>query len=255
MFYLERLLLSMSSASTAFVLVGGKGTRLRSVVSDRPKPMADVAGRPFLEHLLDYWISQGVDRFVLCVGYMSESISNHFGEDYKGSSIEYSIDQGELGTGGALSLALSRFPRSGNFLVLNGDTYFPIPIPKLEVGLRNTTSDWVIGLFPSTDLARFTPVRTDATDRVREMGPFVGDSVFGAERDFLVNGGVHLAKGAAFEEASRSLQAPFSVEQGLMKMIETEAVRVLGLRFDVDFLDIGTPDDLSRAQTMPNFLA
>ena len=245
----------MSSATTAFVLVGGKGTRLRSVVSDRPKPMADVAGKPFLEHLLDYWISQGVDRFVLCVGYMSESISNHFGNDYKGSGIEYSIDQGELGTGGALSLALSRFPRSGNFLVLNGDTYFPIPIPKLEVGLRNTTSDWVIGLFPSTDLARFTPVRTDATDRVREMGPFVGDSVFGAERDFLVNGGVHLTKGAAFEEASRSLQAPFSVEQGLMRMIETEAVRVLGLRFDVDFLDIGTPDDLSRAQTMPDFLA
>lgn len=245
----------MSSATTAFVLVGGKGTRLRSVVSDRPKPMADVAGRPFLEHLLDYWISQGVDRFVLCVGYMSESISNHFGNDYKGSEIEYSIDQGELGTGGALSLALSRFPRSGNFLVLNGDTYFPIPISKLEVGLRNTTSDWVIGLFSSTDLARFTPVRTDATDRVREMGPFVGDSVFGAERDFLVNGGVHLSKGAAFEEASRSLQAPFSVEQGLSRMISTDKAQVLGLRFDVDFLDIGTPDDLSRAQTMPNFLA
>lgn len=245
----------MSSASTAFVLVGGKGTRLRSVVSDRPKPMADVAGRPFLEHLLDYWISQGVERFVLCVGYMSESISNHFGNDYKGSGIEYSIDQGELGTGGALSLALSRFPRSGNFLVLNGDTYFPIPIPKLEIGLRNTTSDWVIGLFPSTDLARFIPVRTDATDRVREMGPFVGNSDFGSERDFLVNGGVHLSKGAAFEEASRSLQAPFSVEQGLSRMIATDKARVLGLRFDVDFLDIGTPDDLSRAQTMPNFLA
>lgn len=245
----------MSSATTAFVLVGGKGTRLRSVVSDRPKPMADVAGRPFLEHLLDYWISQGVERFVLCVGYMSEPISNHFGNHYKGSGIEYSIDQGELGTGGALSLALSRFPQPGNFLVLNGDTYFPIPIAELEARIKNLTSDWVMGLFPSTDLARFTPVRTDATNRVREMGPFVGDSVFGAERDLLVNGGVHLTKGAAYEEASRSLQAPFSVEQGLSRMIATDKARVLGLRFDVNFLDIGTPADLSRAQTMPNFLA
>jgi len=245
----------MSSATTAFVLVGGKGTRLRSVVSDRPKPMADVAGRPFLEHLLDYWISQGVEQFVLCVGYMSEFISNHFGSHYKGSGIEYSVDEGELGTGGALSFALSKFPQSGNFLVLNGDTYFPIPIPELEAGLKKPGSDWVIGLFSSTDLARFTPILTDATDRVRELGPILGQSGFGAEKSFLVNGGVHLTKGAAFEEASRSLQAPFSVEQGLMRMIETDEAQVLGLRFGVDFLDIGTPDDLAKAQTIPNFLA
>jgi D-glycero-alpha-D-manno-heptose 1-phosphate guanylyltransferase len=215
--------------------------------------MASVVGRPFLEHLLDYWISQGVERFVLCVEYLSESISNHFGNDYEGSSIEYSVDQGELGTGGAISLALSRFPQSGNFLVLNGDTYFPIPIPELEVGLRNTTSDWVIGLFSSTDLGRFTPVRTDTTDRVREIGPSMGNSDFGAEKDFLVNGGVYLAKGTSFGEASKSLQVPFSVEQGLMRLIETDKTRVLGLRFGVDFLDIGTPDDLARAQTMPDF--
>ena len=245
----------MSKATTAFVLVGGKGTRLRSVVSDRPKPMADVAGRPFLEHLLDYWISQGVEEFVLCVGYMSESISNHFGNHYMGSGIEYSVDQGELGTGGALSFALSRFPQSGNFLVLNGDTYFPIPVPELEAGLKNVSSGWVIGLFQSNDTARYTPVRTDSTDRVREIGPSLGQSEFDTGQSFLVNGGVHLANGPVFEDASIGLNVPFSVEQGLMRIIETDDAPVIGLRFSVDLLDIGTPGDLERAQTMPDFLA
>jgi D-glycero-alpha-D-manno-heptose 1-phosphate guanylyltransferase len=217
--------------------------------------MAEVAGRPFLEHLLDYWISQGVEQFVLCVGYMSESISNHFGNHYMGSSIEYSVDQGELGTGGALSLALSRFPQTGNFLVLNGDTYFPIPIPELEAGLKNLSSGWVIGLFESNDTARYTPVRTDGRNMVQAVGPSLGQSELNSGQSFLVNGGFHMANVAVFEDASMSLKIPFSLEQGLMRMIETDEARVIGLRFSVDFLDIGTPDDLATAQTMPNFRA
>jgi D-glycero-alpha-D-manno-heptose 1-phosphate guanylyltransferase len=89
----------------AVVLAGGFGTRLRSVVSDLPKPMAPVGGRPFLELLLQYWIGQGVHRFVLSIGYLAEKISAHFGAAWGGAEIAYARETEPLGTGGGLLLA------------------------------------------------------------------------------------------------------------------------------------------------------
>ena len=71
----------------AIILAGGLGTRLRPLVSDVPKPMAPVKGRPFLELLLEYWIGQGVRRFVLSVGYLAERITRHFGTHWCGAEI------------------------------------------------------------------------------------------------------------------------------------------------------------------------
>src|SRR5438876_1839782 len=93
-------------ANTAIVLAGGLGTRLRSVVSDVPKSMASIAGRPFLEYLLDYWIGQGIRRFVLSVGYQHDVIVRHFGRTYRGAQLIYVTEKTPLGTGGALLLAL-----------------------------------------------------------------------------------------------------------------------------------------------------
>jgi len=94
---------------SALVLAGGLGTRLRSAVPDLPKPMAPINGRPFLEYLLDYWINQGVDRFVLSVGYRHEIITEHFGNKYKEAQIEYVIEKTLLGTGGGCGTAHQRF--------------------------------------------------------------------------------------------------------------------------------------------------
>ena len=63
----------------AIILAGGLGTRLRSIVSDLPKPLAPIRDRPFLASLLAFWINQGVNRFVLSVGYKYETIQNKFG--------------------------------------------------------------------------------------------------------------------------------------------------------------------------------
>lgn len=244
----------MTKTRTAFVLVGGKGTRLRSAVSDRPKPMAEVAGRPFLEHLLDYWISQGLERFVFCVGYLSDSISTHFGNSYRGKAIQYSLDEGELGTGGALSNALSKYPQGENFLVLNGDTFFPVPLPALERGLEETSADWIMGLFLSSNADRFSPVVTGDANRVIKIGSYLGESGASSAGEFLANGGVHLGKGSVFEDSIKSLQLPFSTEEALNCMISNDQIRMIGVPVSDVFLDIGTPDDLIRAQTIPNFL-
>ena len=75
--------------TSAVILAGGLGTRLRSVVSDLPKPMAPINGKPFLERLINYWVGQGVDHFVLSVGYMHHTVIDYFGNDYDGARIDY----------------------------------------------------------------------------------------------------------------------------------------------------------------------
>ena len=74
----------------ALILCGGLGTRLRTIVSDRPKSMAIIQGKPFLEHLMNYWSVQGINSFVLLTGYMHDAIENYFRDEYNGYRLEYS---------------------------------------------------------------------------------------------------------------------------------------------------------------------
>ena len=109
----------------AIVLAGGLGTRLRSVVTDLPKPMAPVAGRPFLAWILDRLAQAGFERVVLAVGYRHEAIQQHFGSTYRGMALHYSVEDRPLGTGGALRLAADHVSHWPVF-VLNGDTFLEI---------------------------------------------------------------------------------------------------------------------------------
>src|SRR6266404_9021237 len=148
----------------AVVLAGGLGTRLRAAVSDVPKPMAPVQGRPFLERLLDYWIGQGVRRAILAVGYMHETIRRHFGEQYRGCAITYSIEHQPLGTGGALVQALP-LVEGKTFLALNGDTYFAVPLAALCEFHQQRGADASLSLFRS-DNPRYTGIALAADGRI-----------------------------------------------------------------------------------------
>jgi dTDP-glucose pyrophosphorylase len=88
----------------AIILAGGFGTRLREAVPDLPKPMAPIAGRPFLAWQLDYLIATGIQHVIFSVGYKAESISNYFGSSYAGCSISYVREDEPLGTGGPWGL-------------------------------------------------------------------------------------------------------------------------------------------------------
>jgi NDP-sugar pyrophosphorylase family protein len=106
------------------ILCGGKGTRLQAAVSDRPKPMAEVRGRPFLDHLIDYVASFDLARFILCTGYMSDFIEDYYRREPRpGLDIVVSREEEPLGTGGALKQALLCRSRTESVLVLNGDTF------------------------------------------------------------------------------------------------------------------------------------
>ena len=106
------------------ILAGGLGTRLRGVVDDRPKPMALVHGRPFLERLLAAFRAQGFTRALICAGYRAEMIQAHFGEGGAiGMTLSYSLEpEGALlGTAGALRHAAPLLEPT--FMLANGDTY------------------------------------------------------------------------------------------------------------------------------------
>ena len=107
---------------TGVVLAGGLGTRLRSVIADRPKVLAEVAGRPFLAHLLDQLAEAGLRSAVLCTGYKAEAVAAQFGTSYRGMGLTYSQETSPLGTAGALRQARP-YLRSDPVLVLNGDSY------------------------------------------------------------------------------------------------------------------------------------
>ena len=114
----------------AIVLAGGLGTRLKSVVSNVPKPMAPIGDKPFLEYILKYLKKNGITRAILSVGYKSEIIEEYFGNNFEGIDLVYSVEKEPLGTGGAIKKAMSKV-KSNQVYIINGDTFFDINLKSL----------------------------------------------------------------------------------------------------------------------------
>ena len=124
----------MTALPTVCILAGGLGTRLGERVADTPKPLLEVAGRPFLLHQLRLLSENGARHVVLCVGYLGEQIEERIGREAFEIRIDYSYDSPGLdGTLGAVRRALPLLP--DRFLVLYGDTY-------LRLDYRAATSAW-----------------------------------------------------------------------------------------------------------------
>jgi len=128
----------------AIVLVGGFGTRLRQVVTDVPKPMAPIAGRPFLGILLGSLAEKGFSRVVLSLGFMAEKISGHFGSQFAGLDLAYVVEDVPLGTGGATRLAVEACTQDHVF-VFNGDTYLDLEVDLLEQQWQARRNPIVVG--------------------------------------------------------------------------------------------------------------
>jgi NDP-sugar pyrophosphorylase family protein len=135
------------SNTVAAILVGGKGTRLQSVISDLPKPLAPVAGEPFLFHVIRHLAKAGVKEIILLTGYMHDNMVEACGDGSRfGISIRYSRETEPLGTGGAVANARHLLSNYENFILLNGDTFFDASISQLihqnmqdEIGLMGVT--------------------------------------------------------------------------------------------------------------------
>lgn len=223
---------------TAAILAGGLGTRLRSLVADRPKVLADVLGRPFLAFLLDYLQSAGVKRVVLCTGYKGEQVHAAFGDSYGSLRLAYSHEPSPLGTGGALRLALPLLESEAVF-VMNGDSFCEFEFGPLQLFHASRNAAATIVLTQVADTARFARIRTDATGRIEsfeEKAPTHGPG--------WINGGIYLLNRRLVltipsnEAVSLERQVfPLWIHQGLF-----------GYYSQGRFLDIGTPESYAAAE-------
>lgn len=160
---------------TAVILAGGVGSRLKSVVSDRPKGLAEVNGRPFLAFLLDQLRGAGAARVVFSTGYLAPQIEAAFGTEFQGMRIGYSHETTALGTGGGLRLAADTVA-SSTLLVLNGDSYCEVDLTAfLTDALRGRSPALVLSL--QADTSRFGRVEHGPDGRIdsfREKGESPG---------------------------------------------------------------------------------
>ena len=223
----------------AIVLAGGLGTRLRGTIGETPKPLAPVRGRPFLEYLLDYWIGQGVTRFILSVGYKHEAIAGHFGATFEGAAIRYAVEDRPLGTGGGLLLAAGHLAGDGAFLVLNGDTFFEAPLGALREFHEARGALATIALFRSRQGGRYAGLTLGESGEVLTLGA--------GERGGLANGGVYFMERSLFEGGPWRAASPVSLEEDILPFALRSRKRVFGLECAGRFLDIGVPEDYARA--------
>ncbi len=223
----------------AVILCGGRGSRLQSVVSDRPKSMAMLRGRPFLEWQLLSLREIGVKNIVLCTGYMGLRIRDHFGDggDF-GMRIEYSDEKDARGTGGALRSARALF-HSDPVLVLNGDSWCDIDMEKL---IRFHEFQHAAGTLALT--------RVDHPERYGQVVLGHNQEVTGfsekgkAEVPGWINAGMYVLSypfvESIPEESCISLEHdvfPGWIEKGLF-----------GYSGEHHFFDVGTPDSYAQAE-------
>lgn len=230
--------------TSAVILAGGLGTRLRSAVPDLPKPMAPISGRPFLEHQLDYWIKQGVSHFVLSVGYRHEVIVDHFGDRYKGAKLDYVIEETPLGTGGGLLLAAEKVGKDDPFLLLNGDTYFAVDLKALIAFSSANDADWCFSLFRTHEEGRYMGMDISPQGQITSLKSGMG------RQDRLANGGVYWVSPRALISKTFSPSDKVSLEDDIFPAAIAVGQRLMGIEFSGTFIDIGVPDDYHRAPAL-----
>ncbi len=223
----------------AIILCGGLGTRLRPIVSDVPKTMADIRGRPFLEYLLAQLRSSGIGQAVLCAGFRAEQIRAHCGAGSRfGLQLEYSIESEPLGTAGALKLAEPLLD-GDSWLLMNGDSFFDIPIPDLIQAHARDPAVVTLALARVEDASRYGAVELAADGVVTHFS-----QNFDSPQPGLINGGIYMLERSALQRipANRTV----SLERDVLPGLVGRGLR--GLPFGGFFVDIGVPAGYVRAQ-------
>jgi len=223
--------------TTAIVLAGGLGTRLRSVVRDRPKVLATVAGRPFATYLLDQLEDAGIRQVILSTGYLADVFDEVLGHQYGAVELEYVHEGSPLGTGGAIKWA-GRHVTTTHALVLNGDSYLGTDLGQYLDWHRRKENDVSLLLVQVLDASRYGTVLLGHEGRVTAFLEKRPEKIPG-----LINAGIYAFRSEFFckiPEGRCSLESDVLPEW-------IAAHRVRGFATDAPFIDIGTPEDYRRS--------
>jgi NDP-sugar pyrophosphorylase family protein len=234
-----------TSETKAVLLVGGLGTRLRTVVTSAPKPLAPVGNRPFLELLIRQLGSQGIRSLIMCTGYLADQIESEFGKGSGlGVTIEYSKEPEALGTAGAVKFAERFLQGAPDFLVMNGDSFLELDLNQL-IQLHRTHGGLATMAVVSVENAgRYGTVHLDSDNKVTAFCEKTGSDSPG-----LINAGVYV-----FSPAILGLipAGPVSLEKDIFPKLLGE--EVYASREQGVFIDIGTPADYAHAQELSDRL-
>lgn len=223
---------------TVVVLAGGLGTRLRSVVSDRPKVLAKVHGRPFLAYLLDQLADAEIQHVVLCTGYQGEQVQKAFGNGYRGIRLSYSQENFPLGTAGALRLALPQLD-SQTALVMNGDSYCSADLKQFWSWYCVKGYEGSLLLTQVLDTSRYGRVQAAEEGRVLKFEEKKADSKPG-----WINAGMYLLNLSMLEKIPENRAVSLERE-----MLPQWIYRPFGgYKSDSRFLDIGIPDSYAETE-------
>ena len=226
-------------ADEAIILAGGRGTRLLGVVSDLPKPLAPVAGRPFLAWVMDHLAASGIRRCILATGHLSKIIEDSIGDRWQHMQVAYSVEESALGTGGAVAQA-SRHVQGDGAHVLNGDTFLRYSPAALEAATRQMGTSIGIALAHVDDVGRYGAVSVDD-------GRVLAFQEKGGSGPGLINAGSYFFSRGALDQFG--LQAPFSLETDVL-LPQSANGSLAAFTDTADFIDIGVPEDYARAQLL-----
>lgn len=224
------------------ILVGGLGTRLRALVPDRPKAMAEFGGKPFLEYQIERLRAQGFDDIVLCVGHRADQIRDHFGDGSRWSvRIRYSVESEPLGTAGAIRNARDFI--DGAFLVLNGDSYLGANLGDVVEFHRTARSE---DPRAAGTLAAVAIAATGAYGALEmdDEGRIVAFHEKGRQGPGWINGGAYVLEPAILGLIPEGRAV--SIERETFPLALERGHRLLGCRVEGFFVDIGTPEGHRR---------
>lgn len=227
----------------AIILAGGLGTRLRSEVKDIPKPMASIGDKPFLEILMKRLSDRGFRKIIFCTGYKSEAISKHFSNNYEKIEISYSNEKKQMGTGGAIKLALDQIDKKEHIFIFNGDTFFDIDYLELKNFHINNNFSLTIALKEMYKFDRYGSVGIDSNFRITSFN----------EKKFtkkgFINSGIYVTEYETLKKLPN--EEIFSFENDFLNKVYSE-YNFGGYISSGFFIDIGIPEDYLKARRILN---
>ncbi len=262
-----------TGCTQAIILAGGLGTRLRSVVNDRPKPMALVNDKPFLEYVLEELKKHGITDIIFAVGYKGTMVEDYFGN---GSSfdmnIQYSYEEGQLGTAGAIKNAANLI-KGNAFYVLNGDTYYQMDYNKLEELNEKNDSIMTLVLRRVNDISRYgravltgerltafhekarnpeeriSAAHSKKKGKKKKTGKGSDQTV--QKTAGTINGGIYYMTTQIFDYIP---EGKVSLENDVIPKLLKQNCNISGVVNEGYFIDIGIPEDYFRFQNDINSL-
>lgn len=226
--------------NTAIILAGGMGTRLKTIISDLPKPMAPIMNVPFLTYQLNYLKYFGIKKVIFSVGYLSEKIIAHYNQSFENISIEYSIEKNPLGTGGGIRMAMSNL-KEDLVLILNGDSFFDLNLEQFYNLHLEQKSDFSLALRHVNNSERYGNIEFNSSNQITS---FIEKNQL--NQSGYINAGVYILSKKLYLQNTKP-DINFSIEKEFFEKQLNQLI-IKGFEFKDYFIDIGIPEDYLKAQ-------